>query len=101
MLVAAAPAVAAASPVVHTVHTSTAEVRTCAPLAGGGGGALVGTGGGLVRVDARGRQAAVWTMRDGLPGTRVEAVVRVGEGDAWWIGTDGGGARVRMVGERM
>jgi ligand-binding sensor domain-containing protein len=90
-MLAAAPA--AAGPV---VHTDTHEVRACAPLADG---ALVGTGGGLVRVDGTGAERAVWTARDGLPGTRVEAIVR--DGDGWWIGTDGGGARVRVVGDAL
>lgn len=78
------------------VHTNTDEVRVCAPLADG---ALVGTGGGLVRVDGKGAQKAVWTRRDGLPGTRIEAIVR--DGDGWWIGTDAGGARVRLVGDAL
>lgn len=79
-----------------TVHTSTDEVRTCMPLPDG---ALVGTGGGLVRVDAYGRQTAVWTASDGLPGTRIETVVR--DGDAWWVGADEGGARVRVDGTKL
>jgi len=88
-----APAVAAAEPI---VHTDTHEVRACAPLADG---ALVGTGGGLVRVDGKGAQRAVWTASDGLPGTRIETIVR--DGDGWWIGTDGGGARVRLGGDEL
>jgi ligand-binding sensor domain-containing protein len=78
------------------VHTDVRDVRACAPLADG---ALVGTGGGLVRVDVRGRQRAVWTASDGLPGTRIEMVVR--DGDGWWIGADDGGARVRVVGGKL
>ncbi len=89
LAIAASAGAAAAEPAVHT-HTD--EVRACAPLAGG---ALVGTGGGLVRVDERGAARAVWTAQDGLPGTRIEAIVR--DGDGWWIGTDAGGARVRIV----
>jgi ligand-binding sensor domain-containing protein len=89
--------IAAAAAVVVHVHTDVGEVRVCAPENGGGGGALVGTGGGLVRVDARGRVKATWTMRDGLPGTRVEAVVRDGADGGWWVGTDGGAAKVRVV----
>ena len=85
--------VATAEPIVHT-HTD--EVRACAPAAGG---ALVGTGGGLVHVDERGAARAVWTAQDGLPGTRIEAIVP--DGDGWWIGTDGGGARVRVVGGEL
>lgn len=90
-IVAAAPAVATAEPV---LYTSTDEVRACAPLADG---ALVGTGGGLLHVDATGARKQLWTRRDGLPGTRIEAIVR--DGDGWWIGTDAGGARVRVDGD--
>ena len=53
---AAATATAGAAP---TVHTNIGEVRACYPL--GGGDFLVGTSGGLVRVDARGEARAVWT----------------------------------------
>ncbi|HVV87572.1 MAG TPA: hypothetical protein VHE35_31240, partial [Kofleriaceae bacterium] len=90
-MLAALPAVAAAAPV---VHTDTSDVRACLPLAGGG--ALVGTAGGLVRVDASGARVATWTAADGLPGTRIEALVP--DGDAVWIGADGGGARVDLSG---
>lgn len=88
----------AAALVVQTVHTDTREVRACAPLADG---ALVGTGGGLMRVDVRGRQTKLWTASDGLPGTRIEMVERDGDGDGWWIGADDGGARVRVVGGKL
>ncbi len=91
----AVPAAAAAAPA--RVHSDTHEVRACLPLATGG--ALVGTGGGLVLVDASGVQRAVWTARDGLPGTRIESIVR--EGDQVWIGADGGGARIRIDGEAL
>jgi hypothetical protein len=87
LAVLALPAVAAAAPI---VHTDTREVRACLPLPEGG--ALVGTGGGLVRVDAAGVRREVWTAADGLPGTRIEALIA--DGDRLWVGADGGGARI-------
>jgi ligand-binding sensor domain-containing protein len=86
--------VATAAPV---VHTSIGEVRACYPL--DGGDFLVGTGGGLVRVDPRGRVRSVWTAVDGLPGTRIDGIARVG--DQLWIGTEHGAAAVRLEGERL
>jgi len=80
MLAMTAPAAA------RTVFTSTDEVRACVPLAGGD--TLVGTGGGLVRADAAGVARQVWTASDGLPGTRIDALVA--DGDRVWVGTDGG-----------
>lgn len=103
-LAAAAPRI----PTVHTVHTSVDEARACLPLPGGG--ALVGTGGGLVRLDATGAITGSWTAGDGLPGTRIESLVELSAfttstaapapltattplGELW-IGTDDGAARV-------
>jgi len=73
----------------RTVFTNTDEVRACLPMAGGD--TLVGTGGGLVQVDADGLARHVWTASDGLPGTRVDALVA--DGDRVWVGTDAGIAR--------
>jgi ligand-binding sensor domain-containing protein len=83
---------ASAAPRVVAVHTDTGEARACLPLAGGG--MLVGTGGGLVRIDAAGQVSGVWTAIDGLPGTRIESIVQLGA-DVW-IGTDAGAARVTL-----
>ena len=80
-----------------TVHTDVGEARACLPL--DGGGALVGTGGGLVALDAAGAHLATWTAADGLPGTRIEAIVPLG--DDLWIGTDAGAARVRVASHRL
>jgi ligand-binding sensor domain-containing protein len=95
LLVAAAalmvPAMAGAAPSA-TVHGHTGDVRVCLPL--DGGGALVGTGGGLLRVDATGATTAVWTARDGLPGTRIESLSR--DGATVWVGADGGVAQVAL-----
>jgi hypothetical protein len=74
----------------RTVFTSTDEVRACLPLPGGD--TLAGTGGGLVRIDAAGVAQRVWTASDGLPGTRIDALVA--DGDGVWIGTDAGVARL-------
>lgn len=99
-LCAAAVAVSApalAAPAV-LAHTSVEETRVCAPLPGGG--ALLGTAGGLVRIDAAGAITGRWTASDGLPGTRIEALVALG-GDAelgaaeeLWLGADGGAVKL-------
>jgi ligand-binding sensor domain-containing protein len=87
-----ATAVAAPAGRVAAVETDVGEARACLPLAGGG--ALIGTGGGLVRVDAGGAVQGTWTAASGLPGTRIEAIVELG--DQVWIGTDAGAARVTI-----
>ena len=74
------------------VHTELTEVRACRPLPGGG--ALVGTGGGLVRVDEGGQARAVWTAADGLPGTRIDSISAVG--DELWVGTESGAAAISL-----
>ncbi len=80
-----------------SVHTNVGEVRACHPL--GSGEFLVGTGGGLVRVDARGTTRAVWTAVDGLPGTRIDSISRLG--DTLWIGTEAGAAAVSIDGTKL
>lgn len=89
MLVALAAAIA--------VHTNTTEVRACYPL--DGGDFLVGTGGGLVRLDARGQARATWTAIDGLPGSRIDGIAQVG--DQLWIGTERGAAAVNLAGSAL
>jgi ligand-binding sensor domain-containing protein len=74
---------------VAAVYTDVGEARACLPL---DHGALVGTGGGLVKLDDDGAIGRVWTALDGLPGTRIESLAELG--GQIWIGTDGGGARV-------
>ena len=74
----------------RVVFTSTDEVRACLPLAGGD--TLAGTAGGLVRVDSAGLPLRVWTASDGLPGTRIDALVA--DGERIWVGTDGGVAEL-------
>ena len=74
----------------RVVFTSTDEVRACLPLTGGD--TLSGTAGGLVRVDPAGQPLRVWTASDGLPGTRIDALV--GDGERVWVGTDGGVAEL-------
>jgi len=90
----AATTTAGAAP---TVHTNIGEVRASYPL--GGGDVLVGTGGGLVRVDARGTTRAVWTAVDGLPGTRIDSISTIG--DTLWIGTETGAAAVAIDGTKL
>ncbi len=90
----AATSTAGAAPM---VHTNIGEVRACYPL--GGGDFLVGTGGGLVRVDARGTTKKVWTAVDGLPGTRIDSISMIGT--AMWIGTETGAAQVTLDGARL
>ena len=87
-VVQAAPIVAQAAPM---VHTEIGETRACLPVPGG---ALVGTAGGLVWLDERGQVRAVWTASDGLPGTRIEMIAKVG--DEIWVGADSGAARVTL-----
>jgi ligand-binding sensor domain-containing protein len=89
-----APAIASAQPRVHGDHR---DVRACLPL--DGGGVLAGTGGGLVAIDAGDAPRATWTAVDGLPGTRIDALARLG--DDVWIGTDGGVARARIASGRL
>ena len=74
----------------RVVFTNTDEVRACVPLAGGD--ALAGTAGGLVRVDPAGLARRVWTASDGLPGTRIDALVA--DGERVWVGTDAGVAEL-------
>lgn len=79
------------------VLTDTRDVRACLPL--DGGVVLAGTGGGLLLVRADGTTRAPWTALDGLPETRVHALLR--DGDRLWIGTEGGLAAARLRGERL
>jgi ligand-binding sensor domain-containing protein len=91
-LVAFGASAAASTPDVVDVHTDVGEARACLPLAAGG--ALVGTGGGLIRVDAVGAVTGVWTATEGLPGTRIESIVELGS--ELWIGTDAGAAKIAL-----
>jgi hypothetical protein len=77
---------------VAAVATSTGEARACLPI--DGGDTLVGTAGGLVRVDEKGAPRGVWTASDGLPGTRIDQVVA--DGDHAWVATDGGVAELAI-----
>jgi two component regulator with propeller domain len=86
---------ASAAPTVVT--TDVTETRACLPLPGGG--ALLGTAGGLALAGADGQVGAVFTAVDGLPGTRIDAIVPAG--DALWIATDAGAARVTLRGEAL
>ncbi len=74
---------------VVAAYTDVGEARACLPL---DHGALVGTGGGLVKLDDTGAIGRVWTTLDGLPGTRIETIAEIGS--QIWIGTDAGGARI-------
>jgi ligand-binding sensor domain-containing protein len=99
---ASAPAAVSASVSSATVvHSSVEEARACLPLPSGG--ALVGTAGGLMRLDATGAVTGVWTASEGLPGTRIESITEAtaeevsGSPDrALWIGTDAGVARIAL-----
>jgi ligand-binding sensor domain-containing protein len=79
------------------VLTDARDVRACLPL--DGGAVLAATGGGLLLVRADGTTRAPWTALDGLPETRVHAVLR--DGDRLWIGTEGGLAAARLHGEEL
>jgi ligand-binding sensor domain-containing protein len=66
------------------------DARACTPLANGGWAAA--TGAGLVLVEPDGKSTKTMTALDGLPETRVHAVVE--QGDGVWIGTEAGAAYV-------
>jgi ligand-binding sensor domain-containing protein len=73
------------------------EARACLVLPGG---ALVaGTTAGLVTA-AAGR-TRVTSRIDGLPGTRIEAMLLDRDGGAFWVGTESGLAHVRLAGGRL
>jgi ligand-binding sensor domain-containing protein len=78
------------------VHTASGEVRACVPL--GDGQLVVGADGGLVLV-AVDRKMQLLTALDGLPDTRVHALL-VGDAGQIWVGTEGGLAEVRTSGGR-
>jgi ligand-binding sensor domain-containing protein len=67
-------------------HTDLRNTTACLPLASGD--LLAGTFGGLVQLDQKGHLRRLWTRLDGLPGTRVHAILK--EGDKLWVGTDRG-----------
>jgi ligand-binding sensor domain-containing protein len=69
------------------------DARACQPLSGGG--YAVATGGGLAIVGKDGSARAI-TAIDGLPETRVHAVVEQGSGV--WVGTEAGAAYVALDG---
>lgn len=68
------------------------DALACTPLEGGA--LAIGTGGGLVVVDGAGAVRAITAM-DGLPGTRVYAVVS--SGGSLWVGSEGGAAQVALA----
>lgn len=86
-----------APPFTSDVLTDVSDVRACLPL--DGGAVLAATGGGLSLVRADGSVRAPWTALDGLPETRVHALLR--EGGRLWIGTEAGLAVARLRGERL
>ncbi len=98
LAIAASLLAASTASAAPTVHSDTSEVRTCLPLASGD--TLVGTPGGLVRVDATGARRETWTAADGLPGTRIEALVPAADGTIW-LGADTGGARIAVDGATL
>jgi ligand-binding sensor domain-containing protein len=73
--------------------TALDDARACQPLARGG--FAVATGGGLAIVAKDGTSRAL-TSIDGLPETRVHAVVEQGNGV--WVGTEAGAAYVSLDG---
>jgi ligand-binding sensor domain-containing protein len=79
------------------VMTNLDDVQACEPLPGGR--VLLGTSGGLVLVGADGQARKLWTRLDGLPGTRVHALLR--EDDRLWVGTDRGLARLSVPRQKI
>jgi hypothetical protein len=102
---AAALEAAAESPAVEAedppwsgdVLTDVRDVRACLPIEGGA--VIAATGGGLLLVRADGTARAPWTSLDGLPETRVHALLR--EGERLWIGTEGGLAAATLRGDDL
>jgi ligand-binding sensor domain-containing protein len=86
---------AAAEPASKATKTLTAldDARACQPLVKGG--FAVATGGGLA-VIAKDGTSRTLTSIDGLPETRVHAVVEQGSGV--WVGTEAGAAYVSLEG---
>ena len=76
--------------------TNLDDVQACLPLAGDT--LLLGTAGGLLLASDDGGEQRVWTRLDGLPGTRIHALLR--EGQTIWIGTDGGLARMDLTSQQ-
>ncbi len=83
-----------ASAVPSEVHTALGDVAACLPIHSDGR-TLAATGGGLVLVGSDGVTQAVWTALDGLPGTRLHAIVA--SGDGFFVGGEDGLALVRVV----
>ena len=87
------PNLASAAPT--RVLTDLDDAKTCLPLPSGG--IAVATGGGLAVVSKDRRIVRTLTALDGLPDTRVHALAV--DGDALWVGTDAGAARVMLTPE--
>lgn len=85
----ASPNAPASTP--RLTFTATRDARACTPL--DKGGFAVATGGGLVIAKPDGSVQTL-TSLDGLPETRVHAVVQ--RGDTLWVGTEGGTATVAL-----
>ena len=79
------------------VLTDARDVRACLPL--DDGAVLAGTGGGLLLIRADGTARAPWTALDGLPETRVHALLR--DGERLFIGTEGGLALAHLSGDAL
>lgn len=92
-LAAASLAATAAAAAPTRAMTATNDARACTPL--DKGGFAFATGGGLVITRPDGSSVTL-TSLDGLPETRVHAVAQ--QGDALWVGTEGGAARVTLDG---
>ncbi len=73
------------------------DVRACLPLRDGG--VLAGTPGGLMRLDADLEVRRAWGPADGLPSATIHTIAA--EGETRWIGTGGGLAEAREVGEEL
>lgn len=74
------------------VHTALTEFDACLPLPDGR--VVAGSAGGLLVVDNKGRQEALYTALDGLPGTKVHSIEM--SGNSLWVGTNLGAARIAI-----
>lgn len=72
------------------------DARSCAVIEHG---VVVGTASGVSSFDAKGRHTQTITELDGLPGARVDALLR--DGDSIWVGSEAGIARLESSDDRL
>jgi len=76
------------------VHAPGSDVRACA-VSRSGKSVLAATAAGLATLGPDGQQTGWLTAIEGLPGSEVSALLQI-DSTHWWVGTEGGLARVRV-----